>query len=168
MPLFFQVVLGDTPSTAGLRLAIPSIGTPIGGLIAGFVMSRWGQLAALVRVGTCLMALGNFLIMSLRLNDASWKHFIYLLSANLGQGITYPSILFTFIAAFEQKGKSRWYELVVERIGSSYKGHRTSCVDIYNLPYPFARHRLRRCVDISNRPKLLSNKASEGFAWGAA
>jgi predicted MFS family arabinose efflux permease len=104
-PLFFQVVLGDTPSKAGLRLVIPSIGTPIGGVIAGYIMSRWGQLANLVRSGTSLMTLGNFLVMSLRLHDAKWKYFVYLFPANLGQGITYPSILFTFIAAFEHSGK---------------------------------------------------------------
>lgn len=130
VPLFFQVVLGDTPSTAGLRLAIPSIGTPIGGLIAGFVMSRWGQLAALVRVGTCLMALGNFLIMFLRLNDASWKHFIYLLPANLGQGITYPSILFTFIAAFEQKEQavSTSTTYLIRSLGAVYGVALTSAI----------------------------------------
>jgi hypothetical protein len=85
-------------------------------------MSRWGQLATLVRAGTCLMALGNFLIMSLQLNDASWKHFIYLIPANLGQGIVYPSILFTFIAAFEHSGKSGCYVLLVKALEPFNKG----------------------------------------------
>lgn len=40
LPLFFQVVLLDSASTAGARLAIPSLATPIGGVIAGVVMSR--------------------------------------------------------------------------------------------------------------------------------
>ncbi len=53
-PFFFQVVLFDSATTAGARLAIPSLATPIGGLIAGIVMSRWGKLITLVRLGAAL------------------------------------------------------------------------------------------------------------------
>jgi hypothetical protein len=101
IPLFFQVVLRDTPSQAGLRLVIPSLATPIGGLIAGVVMSRWGKLSTLVRVGCFTMAVGNGLVALLKYHDAKWKYLVYLFPANLGQGIVYPSILFTFLAAFD-------------------------------------------------------------------
>ncbi|KAL5324904.1 hypothetical protein ACEPPN_006023 [Leptodophora sp. 'Broadleaf-Isolate-01'] len=102
IPLFFQVVLLDSASKAGMRLVIPSLATPIGGLIAGFVMSRWGMLSHLVRLGCFFMMLGNGLVASLKFHDESWKYLIYLFPANLGQGIVYPSILFTNIAAFAQ------------------------------------------------------------------
>jgi hypothetical protein len=105
IPLFFQVVLLDSASKAGVRLIIPSLATPIGGLIAGFIMSRWGQLGHLVRLGCFLMMLGNALVASLQYYDSSWKYVAYLFPANLGQGIVYPSILFTNIAAFEQSRK---------------------------------------------------------------
>jgi hypothetical protein len=107
IPLFFQVVLLDSASKAGVRLIIPSLSTPIGGLIAGFIMSRWGQLGHLVRLGCFLMMLGNALVASLQYHDASWKYIAYLFPANLGQGIVYPSILFTNIAAFEQSRELR-------------------------------------------------------------
>ncbi|KAM0357672.1 hypothetical protein ACHAPZ_002276 [Fusarium culmorum] len=55
LPLFFQVVLLDSATTAGARLAIPSLATPIGGVIAGVIMSRWGKLLTLVRIGAFLM-----------------------------------------------------------------------------------------------------------------
>lgn len=67
-------------------------------------MSRWGHLAHLVRAGAFLMFLGNTLVMLLRFNDASWKYIVYLIPANLGQGIVYPGILFTFLAAFDHAG----------------------------------------------------------------
>ena len=102
IPLFFQVVLKDSASKAGLRLAIPSLSTPVGGLIAGFVMSRWGKLSQLVRAGCFFMILGNGLIASLQYHDSSWKYILYLFPANIGQGIVFPSILFTNISAFEQ------------------------------------------------------------------
>ncbi|KAJ6038524.1 hypothetical protein N7499_004378 [Penicillium canescens] len=101
LPLMFQVILLDSPSKAGARLVIPCLATPLGGLISGVVMSRWGKLAYLVRTGAALMFIGNLLVMLLRFNDASWKYFAYVIPANLGQGIVYPGILFTFLAAFD-------------------------------------------------------------------
>lgn len=101
LPLFFQVVLKDTPTKAGARLAIPSLATPLGGLIAGVVMSRWGQLINLVRIGAITMTIGNGLVTSLAFYDSKWKYLTYIFPANLGQGIIYPAILFTTLASFE-------------------------------------------------------------------
>ena len=104
LPLFFQVILLDSASKAGARLVIPSLATPIGGLISGIIMSRWGKLAHLVRAGAFLMFIGNVLVMLLGFDDARWKYFVYVVPANLGQGIVYPAILFTFLAAFDHSG----------------------------------------------------------------
>ncbi|KAI1208222.1 MFS general substrate transporter [Annulohypoxylon truncatum] len=101
LPLFFQIVLLDTATTAGARLAIPSLATPIGGLIAGIVMSRWGKLITIVRIGAILMTIGNGLVTSLNFVDTNWKYFVYIFPANLGQGMIYPGILFTSLATFE-------------------------------------------------------------------
>lgn len=104
LPLFFQVVLLDSATTAGARLAIPSLATPIGGLIAGIVMSRWGKLITLVRIGALLMTVGNGLVTSLSFYDSKWKYLVYIFPANLGQGIIYPATLFTTLATFEHSG----------------------------------------------------------------
>ncbi|KAM0356157.1 hypothetical protein ACHAPU_000552 [Fusarium lateritium] len=101
LPLFFQVVLLDSATTAGARLAIPSLATPIGGLISGVVMSRWGKLLPLVRFGALFMVLGNGLVTLLQFQDSKWKYFVYVFPANLGQGIVYPGILFTSLASFD-------------------------------------------------------------------
>lgn len=101
----FQVILLDSPSKAGTRLVIPCLFTPLGGLVAGIIMSRWGKLASIVRVGAALMFVGNLLVMLLRFNDSGWKYFVYVIPANLGQGMVYPGILFTFLAAFDHTGK---------------------------------------------------------------
>ncbi|POR38213.1 Putative transporter [Tolypocladium paradoxum] len=101
LPLFFQVVLLDSATKAGARLAIPSLATPIGGLVAGIVMSRWGQLIPLMRWGAILMTAGNALVTSFGFTDCAWKYLVYIFPANLGQGIVYPSILFTTLASFD-------------------------------------------------------------------
>ncbi|KAI9903122.1 hypothetical protein N3K66_002474 [Trichothecium roseum] len=101
LPLFFQVILLESASRAGARLAIPSLATPIGSLVAGITMSRWGKLIPLVRLGSALMVFGNALILLLAFKDASWKYFAFIFPANLGQGVIYPSILFTSLASFD-------------------------------------------------------------------
>ncbi|KAJ0161179.1 putative transporter, partial [Colletotrichum tanaceti] len=101
LPLFFQVVLLDSATTAGARLAIPSLATPLGGLVAGVVMSRWGKLIWLARAGAFLMLFGNALVTSLQFQDSRWKYLVYIFPANLGQGIIYPAILFTTLASFD-------------------------------------------------------------------
>ncbi|PLB37103.1 MDR family MFS transporter [Aspergillus candidus] len=101
LPLLFQVILLDSASKAGARLAVPSLAAPIGSLVSGIVMSRWGKLAHLVRTGAALMCIGNFLVMLLQFNDSEWKYYVYVIPASLGQGIVYPGILFTFLAAFD-------------------------------------------------------------------
>ncbi|KAF5619342.1 multidrug resistance protein fnx1 [Fusarium sp. NRRL 52700] len=97
----YGVVLLDSATTAGARLVIPSLATPIGGLISDVVMSRWGKLLALVRTGALLMVLGNGLVALLQFQDSKWKYFVYVFPANLGQGIIYPGILFTSLASFD-------------------------------------------------------------------
>ncbi|KAM3456416.1 hypothetical protein MY3296_001695 [Beauveria thailandica] len=101
LPLFFQAVLLETAAKAGARLAIPSLAGPLGGLVAGILMSRWGKLVPLVRVGAFFMLLGNTLTATLAFSDSSWKYFSYIFPANFGQGIIYPAILFTSLASFE-------------------------------------------------------------------
>jgi hypothetical protein len=59
IPLFFQVVLLDSASKAGVQLVVPSLATPVGGLVAGFIISRWGLLSHLVRLGSFLIIVGN-------------------------------------------------------------------------------------------------------------
>lgn len=101
------MILLESATKAGARLAVPSLATPVGGLISGIVMSRWGKLAYLVRAGTLLMCVGNLMVMFIQFNDAPWKYFAYVIPASLGQGIVYPGILFTFLAAFDHAGTYR-------------------------------------------------------------
>lgn len=68
-------------------------------------MSRWGRLKVLVQIGCLLMMIGNGLVASLAFQDASWKYLVYLFPASFGQGMSYPALLFTMLAAFDHSGK---------------------------------------------------------------
>lgn len=131
LPLLFQVILLDSASKAGARLAVPSLAAPIGSLISGIVMSRWGKLAHLVRTGAALMCVGNFLVMLLQFSDSEWKYYVYVIPASLGQGIVYPGILFTFLAAFDHAGKSLSSYPKKERRMSNPIDHAVSASTVY-------------------------------------
>lgn len=131
LPLFFQVVLLDSASQAGGRLAIPSLATPIGGLIAGFVMSRYGRLIGLIRLGAFCMVVGNSLVTALKFYDSTWKYYVYIFPANLGQGILYPSTLFTNIATFEHSGKYNSTHLCGEEQADMCADHAVSASTVY-------------------------------------
>ncbi|KAL6879790.1 MFS general substrate transporter [Trichoderma longibrachiatum] len=99
LPLFFQAVLQDSATKAGVRLAVPSLAIPLGGLVAGTVMSRWGKLIPLMRAGLVLMTVGQALVASWAFDDARWKYVVYIFPSHLGTGIVYPAILFISIAS---------------------------------------------------------------------
>ena len=111
LPLMFQVVLLDSAATAGARLAIPSVANPIGGLIAGFTMTRYGKLIPLVRAGASFMLVGFALMTTLQFADSMWKYYVFIFVPGLGQGIIYPATLFTNLATFEHGGE---YSLLVD------------------------------------------------------
>ena len=106
VPLYLQAVRGDSPSAAGLRLIIPSLATPVGGVIAGSLMHRGCRLSHNVRVGTALMLIGNVLAWSMGTSGPRWKEYVYLVPANLGLGLTNPSVLFSFISLCQHRGES--------------------------------------------------------------
>ncbi|KAL4911018.1 hypothetical protein BDW74DRAFT_172472 [Aspergillus multicolor] len=130
LPLFFQIVLLDSASKAGARLVIPSLATPIGGLLSGIIMSRYGKLAYLMRLGAILMFLGNLLVMLLDFEDSAWKYFVYVIPANLGQGVVYPAILFTVLAAFghEDHAVSASTVYLIRSLGTVYGVAITSAI----------------------------------------
>ncbi|KAL2132697.1 hypothetical protein VTI74DRAFT_3460 [Chaetomium olivicolor] len=103
VPLYFQAVRGDSPSSAGLRLMIPALATPIGGVMAGSLMTRGYPLCLNVRLGTATMLLGNLLALTMGTTGDRWKEFVYLVPANLGLGLTNPSVLFSFVSLFEHR-----------------------------------------------------------------
>ncbi|KAK3381747.1 major facilitator superfamily domain-containing protein [Podospora didyma] len=103
IPLYLQAVRGDSPTAAGLRLIVPSMATPIGGVIAGAMMHRGFPLCYNVRIGTALMLIGNLLALSLGTGGSRWMESVYMVPANIGIGLTNPSVLFSFVSLFEHR-----------------------------------------------------------------
>jgi len=106
IPLYLQAVRGDSPSATGIRLIVPSLATLVGGIVAGIMMQRGCHLRDSVRRGTALMLLGNLLACMMVVMGGSRKmELLYLIPANIGAGLTNPSVLFSFISLFEYRGR---------------------------------------------------------------
>jgi hypothetical protein len=65
-------------------------------------MSKWGHLGTLVRVGSVILFSGCVLISMLKGTSSGWQLFAYLVPANFGQGLAYPSTLFSMLAKYDQ------------------------------------------------------------------
>lgn len=102
-PLYFESVKQESSGVAGRRLIVPALGFPVGALIAGFVMSRYGHLNRLVQTGCVVMVVGVSLPLLFFDNagaSSDTTYFWSLVPTNIGQGLVNPSSLFTMLAAF--------------------------------------------------------------------
>ena len=77
------------------------------------------------------MALGNGLIALLRFQDSTWKYYIYLFPANLGQGMVYPGILFTILATFDHSGKGVAIDHSDDKVFDDVPDHAVSASTVY-------------------------------------
>ncbi|KAK3360674.1 major facilitator superfamily domain-containing protein [Lasiosphaeria hispida] len=134
MPLYFQAVCGDSPSAAGMRLMVPSMATLVGGIIAGVMMQRGIQLRHNVRNGTALILVGNILACMMETAGNRWMELMYLIPANLGVGLTNPSVLFSSVSLFDYQEQAVATSTVylIRSMGSIYGVTVTSAI-VQNL-----------------------------------
>ncbi|CAK7219948.1 hypothetical protein SEUCBS140593_004067 [Sporothrix eucalyptigena] len=129
MPLYFQAVLLDTPSVAGLRLVASSLATPLGGLTTGLAMkflagrfanNQQALLAGLARTGAIILLVGGLFNLALGMHDPNWKYAAYLTIGGFGQGMSYPASLFSFIGAcdFGEHAVATYLVYLVRSVGS--------------------------------------------------
>lgn len=161
LPLFFQIVLGDSTAKAGLRLTIPSIFTPVGGLITGICMSKYNCLQVLLYIGIFLMFLGNLLFIFIEKTTPNWLIGLFLVPANLGQGITFPTTLFTFIFAFSKSHQATATSTLYlfRSIGSVWGvAISTGVIQVYFSKY--LRSNLKGLLDEDKISKLITKISS--------
>lgn len=106
VPLYFLGVFLEPTSIVGKRLMLPALGFPLGAIIAGITMSKYGQLNLLVRMGCIVLLVGSLLplLFSLDHKQSEATYFFSLIPVQIGQGLINPSSLFTMLAAFSHAG----------------------------------------------------------------
>ncbi|KAK0631296.1 major facilitator superfamily domain-containing protein [Immersiella caudata] len=135
VPLYLQACRGDSPSATGARLIAPSLATLVGGIVAGTMMQRGCLLRDSVRRGTALMVVGNVLAcMMVVVGGSRRAELLYLIPANLGAGLTNPSVLFSFISLFgyQEQAVATSTVYLIRSMGSIYGVTITSAI-VQNL-----------------------------------
>lgn len=105
MLVFFQTALLDSASVAGLRMTMPALATPLGGLATGIAMTRGTDLALVTQIGLIILFIGSIMTMKLAMDEPEWKYSACPIPGNFGQGIVYLSLLFSFIRSTTTDGE---------------------------------------------------------------
>ena len=101
MPVYLQL-LGNCPTSAGLRFISSSAGTAIGAFGAGIMMRATGKYSYLNWVNHALLVLGSALMARLRFDTPTWYPFICLGVFGLGFGGMLVTTLVALVSAVEQ------------------------------------------------------------------
>ncbi|KAL5115830.1 hypothetical protein ACEQ8H_006325 [Pleosporales sp. CAS-2024a] len=86
LPLYFQVVLGRSPSTSGLIMLAVAIPLAIVSFGSGYMIERSGRFLEVLQAGLLLMTVGVGLLTSLRVSDDVGKNIAILVVLGLGFG----------------------------------------------------------------------------------
>lgn len=90
-PLFFQAVKLESPTSAGFRMVVSSIGATVSSFIAGCVMTRTGRLGPMLWLGSVLLFVGAVTSASLNKRMPDWLAIMCLVPSSLGQGFSFPT-----------------------------------------------------------------------------
>jgi len=87
LPLFLQVVKGDSPTTSGLRMIPMMGGMLVSSIISGQIISRTGRYKLFPILGTAVMVLGLFLLSRLRAETSLGTTAMLMMTLGLGLGL---------------------------------------------------------------------------------
>jgi hypothetical protein len=101
-PIFFEVVYGDSPTTAGLRMSLPAVFTTVFGVATGFFLTWSGRLKAPQVVGSVVMLLGGVMVSMLWKSSPQWLATISVIPGQAGQGFVFPATVLGLLATSSQ------------------------------------------------------------------
>lgn len=86
LPLFLQIVMGASPTNSGLLLTPLMAGIVVASTMSGRLISRTGRYKVFPLIGTCLMALGLWLLSTMGPETTILQVSIYMLVLGVGVG----------------------------------------------------------------------------------
>jgi EmrB/QacA subfamily drug resistance transporter len=88
LPLYFQIVKGESPTASGLRLTPLMAGVLVTSISSGRLISRTGRYRVFPIAGTAVTAAGMLLLARLDVDTPLWTASAYTLVVGLGLGMT--------------------------------------------------------------------------------
>ena len=93
LPLYLQVVKGDTATSAGLKLIPLMLGIVTASIISGKLISKHGHYKRFPIAGTALMTIGILLMTRLQIDTPFWQIAIYAIFVGAGLGLSMQTIV---------------------------------------------------------------------------
>jgi len=93
LPLYLQVVKGDTATSAGLKLIPLMLGIVTASIISGKLISKHGHYKRFPIAGTALMTIGILLMTRLEIDTPFWQIAIYAVFVGAGLGLSMQTIV---------------------------------------------------------------------------
>ena len=93
LPLYLQLVKGATPTESGLLLLPMMVGIMTGSILSGQLTSRTGKYKIFPVIGTALLAITFFLMLTVTVDTPYWQLDIYFLMIGAGLGLCMQTML---------------------------------------------------------------------------
>ena len=87
LPLFLQVVKGDSPTQSGLLLTPLMAGVLVTSILSGQLITRYGRYRPFPIAGTAIATVGLYLLSRLSVTTPTWVTALYMLVVGLGLGM---------------------------------------------------------------------------------
>ncbi|KAI1991268.1 hypothetical protein LOZ53_002950 [Ophidiomyces ophidiicola] len=98
-PLYFQAVKLESATDAGFHLVTASVILMISSVLTGFLITTTRRLQPPLLLGSVCFILGTLSMSGLQKDTPSWKASLSIAPSNLAQGLAFPAILLSVLAA---------------------------------------------------------------------
>jgi MFS family permease len=102
VPLFFQAVMLASPTSSGLRLAVPNIVGSTAGISTGFIITYTRRLKPTFVAGSIIYLAGSIAMMFINEHVSELLSLVLIAGVPLGQGFVFPSTMMGALAVSPQ------------------------------------------------------------------
>jgi EmrB/QacA subfamily drug resistance transporter len=121
LPLYLQIVKGQSPTASGLLLTPMMVGLLITSIVSGNLISRFGRYRPFPIAGTAVMTVGLALLATLGVVTPIWRIALYMVVLGLGLGMVMQVLVLAVqnAVAYEQLGVATSGSTLFRQIGGS-------------------------------------------------
>lgn len=155
VPLFLQVVVGESASLAGSRLITYVIGMCFGSLTAGAIIRYTQRYYHTIISGVLFEIFGSITISTLQKSSPSWKYQLYMFPGGIGHGFILSASLMAVISSVgrEEQAKATSVSYLFRVFGGAFGISLTASVNNF-----FLRNELNKAFSgIENKTELISS-----------
>ena len=121
MPVFLQIVKGESPTGSGLQLTPMMLGLLVTAIVSGQLISRFGRYKVFPIVGTVVATVGLVLLSRLGTGSSTWTASLFMLVLGLGLGLVMQVLVLAVQNSVEHRylGVATSGSLLFRQVGGS-------------------------------------------------